>query len=136
MSRATTMSDAQIVGGSGALRRREAVCSDLRHTAASLAVSAGANVKAVQGMLGNASAAMTLDVYADLFNDDMDALADAVNSQAITQSVGKLWAVGTEKVAQSPSRNEKTPGCPGVSLVAPTGIDPVTFRFSVERSTN
>ena len=33
---------------------------DLRHTAASLAISAGANVKAVQRMLGHASAAMTL----------------------------------------------------------------------------
>jgi len=36
---------------------------DLRHTAASLASSAGANVKAVQKMLGHASAAMTLDPY-------------------------------------------------------------------------
>ena len=36
---------------------------ELRHTAASLAVAAGANVKAVQQMLGHASAAMTLDVY-------------------------------------------------------------------------
>jgi hypothetical protein len=35
---------------------------DLRHSAASLAVSAGANVKAAQKMLGHASAAMTLDV--------------------------------------------------------------------------
>jgi integrase len=34
---------------------------DLRHTAASLAVSAGANVKAVQKMLGHKSAVMTLD---------------------------------------------------------------------------
>ncbi len=34
---------------------------DLRHTAASLAVSAGANVKAVQRMLGHAKASMTLD---------------------------------------------------------------------------
>jgi integrase len=50
---------------------------DLRHTAASLAVSAGANVKAVQKMLGHASAAMTLDVYADLFDKDADAVADA-----------------------------------------------------------
>ncbi|MFJ2977664.1 tyrosine-type recombinase/integrase [Curtobacterium sp. NPDC087082] len=33
---------------------------DLRHTAASLAISAGANVKAVQRMLGHSSAAMTL----------------------------------------------------------------------------
>lgn len=50
---------------------------DLRHTAASLAVSAGANVKAVQKMLGHASAAMTLDVYADLFDKDAEAVADA-----------------------------------------------------------
>jgi integrase len=48
---------------------------DLRHTAASLAVSAGANVKAVQRMLGHAKASMTLDVYADLFDDDLDAVA-------------------------------------------------------------
>jgi integrase len=46
---------------------------DLRHTTASLAVSAGANVKAVQKMLGHASAAMTLDIYADLFDDDLEA---------------------------------------------------------------
>jgi integrase len=48
---------------------------DLRHTAASLAISAGANVKAVQRMLGHASAAMTLDVYGDLFEDDLDAVS-------------------------------------------------------------
>jgi integrase len=52
---------------------------DLRHTAASLAISAGANVKAVQRMLGHASAAMTLDTYADLFDDDLDAVATALN---------------------------------------------------------
>lgn len=50
---------------------------DLRHTAASLAVSAGANVKAVQKMLGHASAVMTLDTYADLFDRDAEAVADA-----------------------------------------------------------
>ena len=43
---------------------------ELRHTAASLAVSAGANVEAVQWMLGHASAAMTLDVHTDLFDTD------------------------------------------------------------------
>jgi integrase len=52
---------------------------ELRHTAASLAVSAGANVKAVQRMLGHASAAMTLDVYAGLFDDDLDGLADRMD---------------------------------------------------------
>lgn len=48
---------------------------DLRHTAASLMVAAGANVKVVQRMLGHASAAMTLDVYADLFDSDLDEVA-------------------------------------------------------------
>jgi len=52
---------------------------DLRHTAASLAISAGANVKAVQRMLGHAKASMTLDVYADLFDEDLDAVADRMD---------------------------------------------------------
>ena len=56
---------------------------DLRHTAASLAIHAGANPLVVQRMLGHASAAMTLDVYADLFESDLDSVAD---------SVGKMWA--------------------------------------------
>jgi integrase len=49
---------------------------DLRHTAASLAISAGGNVKVVQRMLGHTSAAMTLDVYADLFDTDLEVVAD------------------------------------------------------------
>lgn len=52
----------------------------LRHTAASLAISAGANPKVVQRMLGHASAAMTLDVYADLFESDLDAVADRLDT--------------------------------------------------------
>lgn len=48
---------------------------DLRHTAASLAVRAGASVLAVQRMLGHTSAAMTLDRYSDLFDDDLTDLA-------------------------------------------------------------
>lgn len=51
---------------------------DLRHTSASLAVQAGANVKCVQRMLGHASAALTLDVYADLFDDDLESVAVAM----------------------------------------------------------
>ncbi len=52
---------------------------DLRHTAASLAVSAGANVKALQRMLGHAKASMTLDTYADLFDADLDGVADSLD---------------------------------------------------------
>lgn len=61
--------------------------NDLRHTAASLAVAAGANVKAVQRMRGHASAAMTLDGYADLFENDLDQVVDRLD-QAATRSAG------------------------------------------------
>ena len=64
---------------------------DLRHTAASLAISAGANIKVLQRMLGHASAAMTLDRYADLFEDDLDTVAGALNLARQDQLVGKKW---------------------------------------------
>jgi integrase len=54
---------------------------ELRHTAASLAISAGANVKTVQRMLGHASTAMTLDVYSGLFDDDLDRVANQLDTQ-------------------------------------------------------
>jgi site-specific recombinase XerC len=69
---------------------------DLRHTAASLEVSAGANVKAVQKMLGHASAAMTLDVYADLFSDDLEAVATVLDAARSRESVPKVCPRGAE----------------------------------------
>lgn len=54
---------------------------DLRHTCASLAISAGANVKVVQHMLGHATAAMTLDLYGHLMSDDLASVADALGRQ-------------------------------------------------------
>ena len=68
----------------------ELTIHDLRHTAASLAIASGANVKAVQRMLGHASAAMTLDVYADLFDDDLDGVANALDAQAAKSVVVKM----------------------------------------------
>lgn len=73
---------------------------DLRHTAASLAISAGANVKAVQRMLGHASAAMTLDTYAALFDDDLAEVADRIE-----QNVGKMWA----RAPKTAPETEETP---------------------------
>lgn len=74
---------------------------DLRHTAASLAVSAGANAKAVQKMLGHASAAMTLDVYADLFDGDLDSVSDALDHAVSLASVGKPLNPGKAKAPAS-----------------------------------
>ncbi len=70
---------------------------DLRHTAASLAVAAEANVKSVQRMLGHASATMTLDVYAGLFGDDLDTVAhllDEAPRRAAADSVRTREAIG------------------------------------------
>jgi integrase len=78
---------------------------DLRHTAASLAISAGANVKAVQRMLGHASAAMTLDTYADLFDDDLDAVSAALDDarRAATEvEVKSQSAPGRARVLPDP----------------------------------
>lgn len=61
---------------------------DLRHTCASLLVHAGANVKAVQRQLGHKSATMTLDVYADLFDDDLDAVGDAMDG-LLVRAIGE-----------------------------------------------
>lgn len=52
----------------------------LRHTAASLAIAAGADVKVVQLMLGHKSAAMTLDIYGHLWPDRLDEVADVLDA--------------------------------------------------------
>lgn len=53
---------------------------DLRHTAASLAVHSGASVKSVQRMLGHASAALTLDIYSGLFDQELTDVAARMDS--------------------------------------------------------
>lgn len=55
---------------------------ELRHTAASLAIASGADVKVVQQMLGHKSATMTLDLYGHLFPDRLDEVADALDIAA------------------------------------------------------
>lgn len=52
----------------------------LRHTYASLAIKAGADVKSVQNQLGHKDASMTLNVYAGLWPDRLDEVADALQS--------------------------------------------------------
>ena len=66
----------------------QGVSAALSCTWVSDTASHGANVKAVQKMLGHASAAMTLDIYADLFDDDLEAVAAAFTTLALA----KVWA--------------------------------------------
>jgi integrase len=53
---------------------------ELRHTAASLAIQAGANIKALQNMLGHESAGLTLDRYGHLYGSDVEAVGVAINA--------------------------------------------------------
>lgn len=69
----------------------------LRHVAAGLMVSSGANVKVVQRQLGHASAAMTLDTYADLFDGDLDGVAVAMG-ESLKNVVGLSWDGGLRAV--------------------------------------
>ncbi len=92
----------------GAVKRagvRKITPHDLRHTAASLAVSAGANVLALQRMLGHKSAKVTLDVYADLFDTDLDKLAESLHTSyaepASQESVGKMWAGAPQEMRET-----------------------------------
>jgi integrase len=73
---------------------------DLRHTAASLAISGGANPKAVQTMLGHQSAVLTMDTYADLFPDDLELVSTALDKarQAALNRAADQLRTETEKV--------------------------------------
>ncbi len=55
---------------------------ELRHTCASLAIASGANILAVQRLLGHETASMTLDRYGHLYSDDLTKVAEALNTSA------------------------------------------------------
>jgi hypothetical protein len=67
-------------------------------------------------MLGHASAAMTLDVYAGLFGDDLDALADRMDEAAARASC-KLSADSAPRSGRSTARLEARRCCLTWTLV-------------------
>ncbi len=76
---------------------------DLRHTAASLAISAGANVLAVSRMLGHKDPQVTLRTYADLFDTDLDKVSDALDA-ARRKSVSKRGPQTVQRLRKFPDR--------------------------------
>src|SRR3954452_11164527 len=107
----------------------------LRHTAASLAIKAGANVKAFQRMLGHASAAMTLDRYADLFDDDLDDVADRLDSLRAA-SRGRVADFLRTETPSEGSPEPPTEANPQVRGVETRGIEPLTPALQRRCSAN
>ena len=99
---------------------------DLRHTAASLAIKSGANVKVVQNMLGHKSAEMTLDRYAGLFESDQVDVAERMDKLFADthchENATKASRITLSYVIENPkpfANKEK-------DLVAPAGFEPAT----------
>ncbi len=62
----------------------------LRHSAAARLIAAGASPKAVQSIMGHRSAAFSLTVYGHLFEADLDALAERLDSGSRVRNVSRL----------------------------------------------
>ena len=62
----------------------------LRHVAAGLMVSSGANVLVVSRQLGHADPSMTLKIYAALFDEDLEALGERLDSR-VSDVVELSW---------------------------------------------
>lgn len=73
------------------LKDSDATPHALRHTYASWAIAAGADVKMLQNQLGHAKAAMTLDTYASLWPDQLD---------EVSSVVGKMFSDRISKAAE------------------------------------
>jgi integrase len=69
---------------------------EFRHTAASLAIASGADIKIVQQMLGHKSATLTLDLYGHLFPDRLDVVAEAMDA-ARAKALADRHQIGTKQ---------------------------------------
>jgi len=81
---------------------------ELRHTAASLAIAAGADVKVVQQMLGHKSGVMTIDLYGHLFGDRLDVVADALDAAVRAAGVYPMCTGAAVLDFTNPRRGSKS----------------------------
>lgn len=85
---------------------------ELMHTAASLAIAVGADVKTVQLLLGHASAAMTLDVYSHLWEEGLDAIPATIEQQMTVAHESRA----TSEWMKDASEAEHRRACSGVGI--------------------
>lgn len=81
----------------------------LRHTAASLYISAGTPPKVVQRILGHASITVTLDLYGHLYPDEMDTWADRLGDIA-GNSGGAVWPEGGQNAGSDAGESDDAEG--------------------------
>jgi integrase len=109
---------------------------ELRHSAASMAISAGASIKAVQKMLGHKSATLTLDRYGHLYADELQGVADRLDSlhaaAADFSECAQNVPTRLRVVRQLPGSGPLTCGY----VVEPRGIEPLTPALQRQCSTN
>jgi hypothetical protein len=83
-------------------------------------------------MLGHASAAMTLDVYAGLFEDDLDSVADRLDSL----TPRRRHKAADNVVDLDDARAKKPHLTRENSTVGPEGLEPSTYGLKVRSSAN
>lgn len=83
---------------------------DIRHTAASLAIASGASVKGVQRLLGHKDAAMTLNVYASLFEDDLDTVSDRLDAAISAAGAASVRPEAPAQVVDLAERQQRNTG--------------------------
>jgi integrase len=69
---------------------------DLRHSCASLAVSAGVNVLALARMLGHKDPSITLKIYADLFDTDLVVVAASLHTKYSPENCAQNVLTGAD----------------------------------------
>ena len=77
---------------------------DLRHTAATAWLRITGDVKAVQTLLGHATASMTLDLYSHLLNDSVTRAADLM-----AQGLAQAFEEADPKEASRPEEGGREP---------------------------
>jgi hypothetical protein len=92
---------------------------DLRHTAASIWLGPGADPKVVQRVLGHASAAMTMDLYGHMIDDNLWTAAKRLGDSTGTGS-GVVCELQVWTVRACDLR---------VCVEPPVGIEPTTFSL-------
>jgi integrase len=81
---------------------------DLRHTAATLALTVGVSPKVVSEQLGHTSAAFTLDVYSHVLQDDAAAIGNVVI--CVSTFVPQLAALKPKQRVKMQKPNQKACG--------------------------